>query len=198
MAVIHAQTSEKLIAQEGDVCLIYPSPWGDMVVRGDKNAIRSLRFQPGQVEHNVEKAEWADDCAHQLKRYCDGQTITFDLPLTANGTEFQQRVWQVLGQIPYGEISSYQQVAEALGSPGSVRAVASANARNPISIVVPCHRVIGSDRALRGYAGGIETKAKLLELEGHRIQAGEITLNSKVLITLDETNAQKEFSLCWR
>lgn len=191
MAVIHANTPEKTISKEGPVCLVVPSPWGDVVVRGEKEVIRSIRFQPGQTNLNIDVAEWTESCRQQITAYCIGELKVFDLPIKPLGTDFQQQVWLALLQIPYGEVSSYQQLAEAIDNPGSVRAVASSNARNPISLVVPCHRVIGSDKALRGYAGGIETKAKLLELEGHQIQAGEITLSSKVL-----DHQQTEFELC--
>ena len=190
MPVLHAHTPEKITQQEGPVCLVVVSPWGDIVIRGEKDVIRSIRFQPGQVNQNTDIAVWADHCRQQFTAYCCGELQTFDLPIKPIGTDFQQQVWLALQKIPYGELSSYQQLAEAIGNPGSVRAVASANARNPISLVVPCHRVIGSDNALRGYAGGIETKAKLLELEGHQIQAGEITLTSKVL-----DHRQTEFEL---
>lgn len=190
MPVLHAHTPEKITQQEGPVCLVVASPWGDIVIRGEKDVIRSIRFQPGQVNQNTDIAVWADHCRQQFTAYCCGELQTFDLPIKPTGTDFQQQVWLALQKIPYGELSSYQQLAEAIGNPGSVRVVASANARNPISLVVPCHRVIGSDNALRGYAGGIETKAKLLELEGHQIQAGEITLTSKVL-----DHCQKEFEL---
>lgn len=190
MPVLHAHTPEKITQQEGPVCLVVASPWGDIVIRGEKDVIRSIRFQPGQVNQNTDIAVWADHCRQQFTAYYCGELQTFDLPIKPIGTDFQQQVWLALQKIPYGELSSYQQLAEAIGNPGSVRAVASANARNPISLVVPCHRVIGSDNALRGYAGGIETKAKLLELEGHQIQAGEITLTSKVL-----DHRQTEFEL---
>lgn len=190
MPVLHAHTPEKITQQEGPVCLVVASPWGDIVIRGEKDVIRSIRFQPGQVNQNTDIAVWADHCRQQFTAYCCGELQTFDLPIKPIGTDFQQQVWLALQKIPYGELSSYQQLAEAIGNPGSVRAVASANARNPISLVVPCHRVIGSDNALRGYAGGIETKAKLLELEGHQIQAGEITLTSKV-----QDRRQTEFEL---
>ena len=174
MPILHAQTPSSLTRQEGGICLVVPSEFGDIVVRGDEQVIRSLRFQPGQVNQNIEKALWVDDCRQQLSRYCAGETVVFDLPIKPLGTVFQQAVWRALQTIPYGQLSSYQQLADALGNPGSVRAVASANARNPISLIIPCHRVIGSDRALRGYAGGIETKARLLQLEGHSMESGEV------------------------
>lgn len=89
----------------------------------------------------------------------------FQLPLAAKGTEFQQQVWQALKTIPYGETWSYQQLAEAIGNPKAVRAVGLANGKNPISVIVPCHRVIGKKGKLTGYAGGLDRKAALLKLE---------------------------------
>lgn len=169
MPVLHAHTPETITDREGEVCLVLPSPVGDMVIRGNHEVIRSLRFQPGQKNRKTEQAQWASDCQQQLMNYWAGEPVVFDLPIKPLGTAFQQAVWQGLQAIPYGQLSSYQQLAEAIGNPGSVRAVASANARNPISLIIPCHRVIGSDRALRGYAGGIETKARLLQLEGHAV-----------------------------
>lgn len=101
----------------------------------------------------------------QLEDYFAGRRHGFDLPLAPTGTPFQQRVWDLLRRIPYGRTRSYADLAEELGNRLAVRAVAMANARNPISIVVPCHRVVGSDGSLTGYAGGLERKRFLLDLE---------------------------------
>lgn len=101
----------------------------------------------------------------QLEAYFAGQRKRFDLPLAPVGTDFQQRVWRVLQTIPYGETWSYQAQAQAMGQPSAVRAVAAANRANPIAIVIPCHRVIGKDGTLRGYAGGLDRKQALIELE---------------------------------
>jgi methylated-DNA-[protein]-cysteine S-methyltransferase len=103
--------------------------------------------------------------AAQLREYFDGQRQHFDLPLEPRGTEFQRKVWQALERIPYGQTRNYREIAEAVGTPRAVRAVGSANGRNPLPIVVPCHRVIGADGRLVGYAGGLEVKRILLELE---------------------------------
>jgi len=102
----------------------------------------------------------------QLREYFDGRRRTFDLKLDFSGTEFQRKVWSALLTIPYGETRSYLQIARQIGSPDAVRAVGAANGKNPISIVAPCHRVIGSNGKLTGFAGGLETKAFLLALEG--------------------------------
>lgn len=101
----------------------------------------------------------------QLEEYFAGRRRTFDLPLAPRGTEFQCAVWQQLGKIPYGETCSYGAIAQRLGKPKAVRAVGSANGRNPLPIVVPCHRVIGANGSLTGFGGGIENKKILLELE---------------------------------
>lgn len=103
--------------------------------------------------------------ARQLKDYFAGERTTFDLPLGAVGTEFQHRVWRALAEIPYARTWSYADLAARVGSPGASRAVGLANGRNPISIVVPCHRVVGSDGSLTGYGGGVERKQALLQLE---------------------------------
>jgi methylated-DNA-[protein]-cysteine S-methyltransferase len=103
--------------------------------------------------------------AIQLQEFFDGTRTEFTLPLDLRGTEFQQKVWRSLIEIPFGQTLSYAEQAARLGRPSAVRAVASANGKNPISIVIPCHRVIGANGALTGYAGGIEVKRLLLDLE---------------------------------
>jgi methylated-DNA-[protein]-cysteine S-methyltransferase len=102
----------------------------------------------------------------QLHEYFAGTRRTFSLPLAPAGTAFQQRIWQALQHIPYGQTTTYQDLATQLGQPTASRAVGSANGRNPIAIIVPCHRVIGRDGRLRGYAGGIHIKQQLLQHEG--------------------------------
>ena len=101
----------------------------------------------------------------QLTEYLKGERKTFDLPLNPHGTEFQKRVWKALCEIPYGETRTYKQIAEAIGNPKAVRAVGMANNRNPLLVVVPCHRVINADGKLMGYAAGLDKKAFLLRLE---------------------------------
>lgn len=104
--------------------------------------------------------------ARQLDAYFAGELTSFDLPLALAGTPFQRRVWAALREIPYGQTVTYGQLAARLGSPAASRAVGLANGKNPVSIVVPCHRVIGSDGSLTGYGGGLERKRFLLDLEG--------------------------------
>lgn len=105
-------------------------------------------------------------CARQLTEYFAGERRGFDLPLAPAGTDFQRAVWAALAAIPYGEVRSYRDIARAIGRPAAVRAVGAANGRNPLPIVVPCHRVVGSDGSLTGFAGGLDIKRRLLHLEG--------------------------------
>jgi methylated-DNA-[protein]-cysteine S-methyltransferase len=107
----------------------------------------------------------------QLAEYFSGERIQFDLPLQPDGSEFQKKVWQALREIPFGQTRSYLDLAKALGSSKAARAVGAANGKNPLSIIVPCHRVVGADGSLTGFAGGLETKAALLALENRSIEA---------------------------
>lgn len=105
---------------------------------------------------------------NQLKEYFAGTRKTFDVPLDIEGTDFQKKVWNELQKIPYGKTISYKSLAEKLGDVKAIRAVGKANGQNPIPIIIPCHRVIGSDGSLTGYVGGLDVKEKLLEIEGSR------------------------------
>lgn len=146
----------------------FPSPVGELTVTSDGEALTGLymdghgRAFPGHAE--VEDPVLAA-ARRQLEEYFEGSRREFDLPLHPRGTPFQREVWEALGAIGYGETLSYGELAARLGRPGAARAVGLANGRNPISIVVPCHRVIGADGALTGYGGGIERKRFLLDLE---------------------------------
>jgi methylated-DNA-[protein]-cysteine S-methyltransferase len=106
-----------------------------------------------------------DRAARELDEYLAGTRRSFDLPLAPRGTPFQRAVWEALTAIPYGTTATYAQLATAVGRPAAVRAVGQANGRNPIAVVVPCHRVVGADGSLTGYAGGTDRKAALLDLE---------------------------------
>jgi O-6-methylguanine DNA methyltransferase len=162
------------------------SPLGMILVQGSKSHIQYLKFtdvmeQAACVNND---AVWSADCAAQLQRYFAGNLQPFNLPIELIGTEFQKQVWQALASVKLGSIGSYQHLAAAIGNAKAVRAVASANACNPIWLLIPCHRIVDSDNALRGYAGGIERKAKLLQLEGHRLSCtstAEINEKTKVL-----------------
>ena len=107
----------------------------------------------------------SDEAAEQVRAFLDGRRESFELPLAPRGTDFQRAVWEQVGAIPYGQTRSYSDIAAALGRPAAVRAVGAAVGRNPIWLAIPCHRVVGKDGALTGYAGGLARKAFLLELE---------------------------------
>ena len=150
-----------------------PTAFGDFVLVGDDLALTAVHF-PGSVapadgswgepvvlgEHAVLR-----EAAAQLADYLTGRRTAFDLPLRPAGTDFQRAAWAALLEIPYGQTRSYRHQAERVGRPTAVRAVGAANGRNPIPVVIPCHRVIGSAGALTGYAGGVGLKARLLDLE---------------------------------
>lgn len=130
-------------------------------------ALLSLRFvESGLTEADRTPPPVADALVQQLREYFQGRRREFEIPLAPEGTAFQQRVWAELRRIPWGQTIAYAELARRIGDPQAVRAVARANALNPIWLLIPCHRVIGSDGSLTGYAGGLERKAKLLQLEG--------------------------------
>ena len=143
---------------------------GPLLVAIDRHGLRYVEFVRGE-QPVTPTAEWQrDDQAlapfvEQFAAYFAGRLRQFDLPLAARGTPFQQSVWHALCDIPYGETVSYLEIAQAIGNRKAVRAVGAANGRNPLSIIVPCHRVIGRSGALTGYAGGIPIKRWLLALE---------------------------------
>jgi methylated-DNA-[protein]-cysteine S-methyltransferase len=143
------------------------SPVGPLLLAVSERGLVALEFGRGKIAAGwVDSAEKTASYARQLEEYFSGRRRRFDLPLDLRGTDFQKRCWQELLEIPYGETRSYAQIARAIGNPQAVRAVGLANGQNPIAIIVPCHRVIGSDGSLTGYGGGLEAKRKLLELEG--------------------------------
>jgi O-6-methylguanine DNA methyltransferase len=143
------------------------SPVGSLLLAASNRGLLALEFGRGKLRSGwVESEERIAPFARQLAEYFAGQRREFDLPLDLRGTDFQKSCWRELLKIPYGETRSYADIARAMGKPTAVRAVGLANGQNPIAIIVPCHRVIGSDGSLTGYGGGLETKRKLLELEG--------------------------------
>lgn len=152
--------------------LILPSPVGDLtLVAGDMGLVAVL--WPDDDPRRVRLGEQGDGCDHpvlreaaaQLEAYFAGERRSFDLPLDMRGTAFQQAVWRALLTIPFGETRSYGEIARMIGQPTASRAVGAANGRNPLSIVAPCHRVVGGNGALTGFAGGVETKRWLLDFE---------------------------------
>lgn len=140
--------------------------WLRLRLTASETALLSVEFPPF-VSTGPQNPGHAvlQETVRQLQAYCAGELQDFQLPLDPAGTAFQRRVWTYLTTIPYGETRSYQQVAQAIGSPQAVRAVGAANGANPIAIVVPCHRVIGASGKLVGYGGGLELKRRLLDLE---------------------------------
>ena len=146
------------------------SPVGELLLVGDERRLRGLYMQGGRRAARVAPGwkradEPFDAVRDQLGEYFAGERTGFDVPLAPLGTPFQEQVWEGLRRIPYGRTASYGDIARGIGHPSASRAVGMANGRNPISIIVPCHRVIGSDGRLTGYAGGVERKRFLLELE---------------------------------
>ncbi len=142
------------------------SPVGLLTLVSGDDGLESVRFGNAVPEGSVEDVDSEFPGLVQLNEYFTGRRRTFDLPLSLRGTPFQRSVWLQLLQIPWGETRSYGDIARAVGKPGAARAVGMANQTNPIPIIVPCHRVIGANGSLTGYAGGLDVKARLLALEG--------------------------------
>ena len=146
------------------------SPVGPLLMAGSEDGLRMLHFMNGRRPKSPDPA-WNEDrkpfkdVIRQLKAYFAGNLQDFDVPLVLHGTDFQLLVWRRLQQIPYGETVSYGKIARELGNPEASRAVGLANGSNPIPIIVPCHRVIGSNGKLTGFGGGLPVKEKLLALE---------------------------------
>ncbi|XGA80962.1 methylated-DNA--[protein]-cysteine S-methyltransferase [Halomonas sp. CH40] len=143
-----------------------PAPFGVIRLEGHDEGITSIYFdQEGSALNAVESHPLLERCWEQLEAFFKGQRQAFDIPLAAEGTPFQQQVWAALREIPFGETASYGAIASALGKPTASRAVGMANGRNPLPIIVPCHRVIGANGQLTGYSGGLACKRWLLEHE---------------------------------
>jgi methylated-DNA-[protein]-cysteine S-methyltransferase len=159
------------MATTGDCVLVVDSPIGRLTLTAEDRALIAIDFgAPAGYADGVPSAHPVlAETARQLEAYFAGQLRAFDLPLRPSGTPFQLGVWRALGDIPYGETVSYGELAVRIGRPTAARAVGRASGRNPIAVVVPCHRVVGVDGALTGYAGGLKRKADLLAIEwSHR------------------------------
>jgi methylated-DNA-[protein]-cysteine S-methyltransferase len=152
----------------------FDTPIGTLTIAADIDGLRHIEFPSNR--HPVDRVGWMPDArgsvsdvlrmTHaQLLEYFAGERHDFDLPLRPQGTAFQMEVWRTLATIPYGDTWSYRDLARAIGKPDAMRAVGAANGRNPLPIVLPCHRVIGADGSLTGFGGGLSTKATLLRLE---------------------------------
>ncbi|MBB6679995.1 methylated-DNA--[protein]-cysteine S-methyltransferase [Aequorivita sp. 609] len=142
------------------------SPIGVIEIVGNSEGVSSILFKDDDslaISENIPKE--LNDVVTQLQEYFEGKRSTFNVKISPKGTDFQKRVWNELLNIPFGKTLNYQQIANKLGDPKVIRAAASANGKNPISIIIPCHRVIGSDGSLTGYAGGLHRKKWLLEHE---------------------------------
>ena|ERR1700730_2620447 len=164
--------------QKRYVCRMVDSPIGRLKLVATDEGLAGILWEndrPRRVRLDIE----AEDNRHpvlieterQLKEYFAGQRKTFDVKLDLVGTAFQRKVWTALLTIPFGETRSYGQIARQIGNPDAVRAVGNANGRNPVSIIAPCHRVIGSTGTLTGFAGGLDAKAHLLALEGAKSES---------------------------
>jgi methylated-DNA-[protein]-cysteine S-methyltransferase len=155
---------------------ILPTNCGDLLLAINESGLIHVDFVAG-LRALPDMSGWLQDhralapYLAEFDAYFSGRLQHFTLPLAAHGTAFQQAVWQALCDIPYGETRSYSDIARAIGKPNAVRAVGAANGRNPLSIIVPCHRVIGQNGSLTGYAGGLEIKKALLALENSRSNA---------------------------
>jgi len=149
--------------------IFYLSPIGLIEICGSEKGISTVLFD-AKVDTLIEHPSCLRDCVKQLDEYFNKKRKIFDLPFDLSGTEFQLKVWNELLKIPYGAVCSYIDIAKRIGNKPAVRAVGSANGKNPISIIIPCHRVIGNDGSLVGYGGGIWRKKYLLELESEAKQ----------------------------
>lgn len=155
----------------------FESPVGPLLLMSDGESLTGLHTESDKYRPKI-GADWIEDegaipfaeVTAQLRDYFEGRLTEFDLPLNPQGTAFQMRVWKQLCGIPFGETISYAELARRIGNRNASRAVGMANSRNPISIIVPCHRVIGADNSLTGYAGGLDRKRALLEHEA-RVRA---------------------------
>jgi methylated-DNA-[protein]-cysteine S-methyltransferase len=145
---------------------VYNSPIGRLLVTGTEEAVVAVSFEPFDRPARSAARGAARDAVIQLEEYFAGERTRFELTLRPRGTPFFHTVWSRLLEVPYGTTVSYSELARRAGSPHAVRAVGSANARNPLAIIVPCHRVVGRDGGLRGYGGGIDKKRWLLDHEG--------------------------------
>lgn len=155
----------------------HKTPIGKLLLAGDGDSLSLLGFPRGKMQRQHESG-WVKDSAafvtiaQQLDEYFAGNRVSFTVPLKPVGTEFQEQVWHALTQIPYGVTWSYGELARHIGRPKASRAVGAANGLNPIPVIIPCHRVIGSNGKLTGFGGGLQTKEYLLDLEARRQSPG--------------------------
>jgi methylated-DNA-[protein]-cysteine S-methyltransferase len=151
------------------------SPAGTLLLAASSRGLRCLQFHRGKLPAAARNETWIESPSHlrpyeeKIQAYFRGELRDFDFELDLVGTDFQKKCWNALRAIPYGQTCSYAELARKVGRPNAFRAVGQANHRNPVAIIVPCHRVIGANGTLTGYGGGLEVKEKLLQLEGARL-----------------------------
>ncbi len=155
---------------------VVDSPIGPLTLSATERGLSGLSFGLRDAVPNGRPADaaserWLDVAEAQLAEYFLGERTTFDIPVDVSGSEFRKRVWQAIAAIPHGATASYAETAAAAGSPGAYRATGAACGANPVAIVIPCHRVVGADRSLHGFGGGLAVKRWLLEHEGVRTRA---------------------------
>ncbi len=148
----------------------FNSPLGTIKVRGDVDGVQEVRFEKSTLEMENTVPICLVPCVEQLQQYFAGNPPAFDFKMNLQGTDFQKTIWNLLKDLPFGSTISYLKLARLYGNTKAVRAVAAAIGKNPILVAIPCHRVIGSDGTLVGYAGGLDRKETLLELEGFPVQ----------------------------
>lgn len=143
----------------------YETDLGIIGIRDNNNAITEVFYSKSKINDHLKETHLIRECFNQLKEYFQGTRREFTIPIEAEGSEFQKKVWKALLDIPYGQTRTYKEIAIAIGNEKACRAVGMANNRNPISIIIPCHRVIGANGKLVGYGGGLDIKEKLLNIE---------------------------------
>lgn len=148
---------------------IISSPFGNIRISSKEGCLSELQFTDQETDGEILDQALLDT-VQQLEEYFSGERKTFDMPIGLGGTDFQRKVWLEVGSIPFGQTTTYMKISQKLGNPGAIRAVGAAIGANPILVILPCHRVLGSDGKLTGYAGGLHRKKALLELEGHAFQ----------------------------
>lgn len=148
---------------------ILSTPLGNIRISSKEGCLSELRFTNEETDGEI-LDQVLLSAKEQLEEYFAGKRKNFDMPIGLGGTDFQRKVWMELAKIPFGQTTTYMKLSQKLGNPAAIRAVGAAIGANPILVILPCHRILGSDGSLTGYAGGLERKKALLELEGHAFQ----------------------------
>lgn len=164
------KTSLKNVRNNTHSYFVYDTPISKLTISTNGEAVTSVGFGEFCMHSKFQPAELTDRAAAQINEYLTGKRLYFDIPIQTEGTPFQRLVWNALINIPYGKTASYKQIAMMIGNSNASRAVGMANNKNPIAIIIPCHRVIGSDGSLVGYASGLHIKQHLLVLEKSNIK----------------------------